>query len=158
TKNPYALDRNTSGSSSGSAAAAAANLCAAAVGTETDGSIVSPSSICRLVGLKPTVGLVSRAGIIPIAHSQDTTAPMTRSVAAAALLLSAMAGKDARDAMTLGQPTRGADVYLKALDPAGARGVRVGVVRNFASIPRPAMAIFEAAIEDLRRLGAVIVD
>ncbi len=108
TRNPYALDRNTSGSSSGSAAAIAGDLCAIAVGTETDGSIVSPASICGLVGVKPTVGLVSRAGIIPIAHSQDTAGPMARTVADAAVLLGAMTGVDARDAATRGEPRQGA--------------------------------------------------
>ena len=156
TRNPYALDRNTSGSSSGSAAAAAANLCAAAIGTETDGSIVSPASICGLVGLKPTVGLVSRAGIIPLSHTQDTAGPMTRTVADAALLLGALAGADPRDPATAGQPPR-AD-YLAALDKDGLRGRRLGVVRSFTGIPQPALAIFDAAVADLRRLGAVIVD
>jgi amidase len=158
TRNPYALDRNTSGSSSGSAAAVAANLCAAAIGTETDGSIVSPSSLCGIVGLKPTVGLVSRAGIVPIAHTQDTAGPMTRSVADAAILLGALAGVDPRDPATAGQPSRSADVYLKSLDRDGARGRRVGVVRAWSNIAGPVMAIFDEAIEDLRRLGAVIVD
>jgi amidase len=158
TRNPYALDRNTSGSSSGSAAAVAANLCAIAVGTETDGSIVSPASICGLVGLKPTVGLVSRAGIVPIAHSQDTAGPMTRTVADAAALLGALAGKGPRDPATAGQPARAASDYLKALDRGGARGRRVGVVRSFASIGKPVLAILDEAVEALRRLGAVVVD
>jgi amidase len=158
TKNPYALDRNTSGSSSGSAAAVAASLCAAAIGTETDGSIVSPASLCGVVGLKPTVGLVSRAGIVPIAHTQDTAGPMTRSVADAAILLGALAGVDPRDPATAAQPARSADVYLKALDRDGARGRRVGVVRTVGHVIAPVTAIFDAAIEDLRRLGAVIVD
>ncbi|MEP7122388.1 MAG: amidase [Byssovorax sp.] len=162
TRNPYALDRNTSGSSSGSAAAVAASLCAAAIGTETDGSIVSPSSLCGVVGLKPTVGLVSRAGIVPIAHTQDTAGPMARSVADAAILLAAIAGVDPRDPATAAQPARSADVYLKALalglDRDGARGLRVGVVRALGHVIKPVTAIFDAAIEDLRRLGAVIVD
>jgi amidase len=109
TRNPYALDRNTSGSSSGSAAAVAASLAAVAVGTETDGSITSPSSVNGLVGIKPTVGLVSRSGIIPIAHSQDTAGPMARTVADAAALLTAMAGTDPRDADT-------ADASIRARD------------------------------------------
>ncbi|MEO5728779.1 MAG: amidase family protein, partial [Byssovorax sp.] len=150
TKNPYALDRNTSGSSSGSAAAVAANLCAAAIGSETDCSIVSPASICGIVGLKPTVGLVSRAGIIPISHSQDTAGPMTRSVADAAILLGALAGVDPRDAATVGQPARSADEYLRALDRDGARGRRIGVVRGFATIGKPVMAILDNALEELR--------
>jgi amidase len=156
TRHPYALDRNTSGSSSGSAAAAAANLCAAAIGTETDGSIVSPASICGLVGLKPTVGLVSRAGIIPISHTQDTAGPMTRTVADAALLLSALVGPDPRDPATVGQPPR--SDYLAALDKDGLRGRRLGVVRSFTGIPQPALDVFDAALADLRRLGAVLVD
>jgi amidase len=158
TKNPYALDRNTSGSSSGSAAAIAASLCAIAVGTETDGSIISPSSICGLVGLKPTVGLVSRAGIVPISHSQDTAGPMTRTVTDAALLLGALAGKDPRDPVTAEQPTRAAIDYTKALDRDAARGKRIGAVRKWGNIARPVMAIFEAALEELRRLGAVVID
>jgi amidase len=155
TRNPYCLDRNTSGSSSGSAAAIAASLAAVAVGTETDGSIVSPSSVCGLVGLKPTVGLVSRTGIIPIAHSQDTAGPMTRTVADAALLLSIMAGPDARDPATASFP--GPRDYLKALDRDGARGVRIGVVRR-PGWPASVLAVFDAAVADLRRLGAVIKD
>lgn len=156
TRHPYALNRNTSGSSSGSAAATAANLCAAAVGTETDGSIVSPASICGLVGLKPTVGLVSRAGIVPLSHTQDTAGPMTRTVADAALLLTALAGPDPRDPATTGQPPR--PDYLAALDKNGLRGRRLGVVRSFTGIPQPALAVFDAALADLRRLGAVLVD
>jgi amidase len=156
TRNPYALDRNTSGSSSGSAAATAANLCAASVGTETDGSIVSPSSICGLVGLKPTVGLVSRAGIIPISSTQDTAGPMTRTVADAALLLGVLAGADSRDPATAAQPAR-VD-YTRALDKDGLRGRRIGVVRGLSGIGKPVWAIFDAALEDLRRLGAVLVD
>jgi amidase len=156
TRNPYVLDRNTSGSSSGSAAAAAASLCAVAVGTETDGSIVSPASICGLVGLKPTVGLVSRTGIVPIAHSQDTAGPMARTVADAAALLSALTGVDPRDAATTGQPAR--IDYLEALDSGAARGKRLGVVRAWHGIAKPVMAIFDAAVAELRKLGAVIVD
>src|SRR5436305_1616572 len=117
TRNPYALDRNTSGSSSGSAAAVAASLCAAAVGTETDGSIVSPSSINGLVGIKPTVGLLSRAGIIPISHTQDTPGPMARTVADAAALLSALIGIDPRDSATNGSRSKSVPdytVFLKA--------------------------------------------
>jgi amidase len=155
TRHPYALDRNPSGSSSGSAVAVAANLCAAAIGSETDGSIVSPASICGIVGLKPTVGLVSRSGIIPISHTQDTAGPMTRTVADAALLLQAIAGTDPRDPATAGAPH--AD-YLAALRPEAARGRRIGVVRRWNGISSPVMAVFDAAIEDLRRLGAVIVD
>src|SRR3954463_7733232 len=127
TKNPYALDRNPSGSSSGSGAAIAANLAAVAVGTETDGSIVSPSNNNGLVGIKPTLGLVSRSGIVPISHSQDTAGPMTRTVADAAVLLGALAGSDPED-----RATRAAKVsdYTASLDPNGLKGARIGVVRN----------------------------
>ncbi|MFT3764686.1 MAG: amidase [Minicystis sp.] len=156
TRNPYALDRNTSGSSSGSAAAIAANLAAVAVGTETDGSIVSPSSMCSLVGLKPTVGLVSRAGIVPISHTQDTAGPMTRTVADAAILLDVLAGADPRDPATAGQPARAS--YTAALSREAARGRRIGVVRAVGNLPRSVMDIFDAALDDLRRLGAVVVD
>ncbi|HEY3594322.1 MAG TPA: amidase [Polyangiaceae bacterium] len=158
TKNPYALDRNASGSSSGSAVAVAANLCAVALGTETDGSIVSPASICGIVGLKPTVGLVSRNGIVPIAHSQDTAGPMTRTVADAALVLSVIAGADARDPATEAQRGHAPFDVAAALRPGGARGKRIGVVRGFANIARSTTAIFDAAVEELRRLGAVVVD
>jgi amidase len=156
TRNPYALDRNASGSSSGSAAAVAANLVAAAIGTETDGSIVSPASICGIVGLKPTVGLVSRAGVVPISHTQDTAGPMTRTVADAALLLGVIAGPDPRDPATRGLAEPGD--YTGAFDRDGARGRRIGVVRGFAGISPPVYGVLDAAIEDLRRLGAVIVD
>jgi amidase len=158
TKNPYALDRNASGSSSGSGAAVAANLAAAALGTETDGSIVSPSSICGIVGLKPTVGLVSRHGIIPIAESQDTAGPMTRSVADAAILLGVLAGPDPRDRATEAQRGRSPVDYVAVLKPDGARGKRIGVVRNFPNIARSVMEIVDRAVEDLRRLGAMVID
>ena len=129
TRNPYALDRNTSGSSSGSGAAIAASLAAVAVGTETDGSITSPSSVNGLVGIKPTVGLVSRSGIIPIAHSQDTAGPMARSVADAAALLTAIAGTDLRDEATRDASPKAAD-YTKSLDRNALKGARIGVVRE----------------------------
>ena len=170
TKNPYALDRNPSGSSSGSGAAAAANLCAAAVGTETDGSIVSPSNNNSLVGIKPTLGLVSRSGIVPIAHSQDTAGPMARTVTDAMVLLAALIGSDPDDAAT----TRGGGI---GVGPAGAggsgptrwsaptldrdalRGARIGVVRNrLFGYSAAADAIAEAAIADMKARGAVIVD
>src|SRR5580692_5595139 len=131
TKNPYALDRNTSGSSSGSGAAAAASLCAVAIGTETDGSIVSPSSLNGLVGIKPTVGLVSRAGIIPISHSQDTPGPMARTVRDAAILLSVMAGADEEDEATQKKERKEYPDYTKFLDRDGLRGARLGVLRKY---------------------------
>ena len=146
TKNPYALDRNPSGSSSGSAAAVAANLCAAAIGTETDGSIISPSTICGIVGLKPTVGLISRAGIIPISHSQDTAGPMTRTVRDAAILLGALAeGDKAR-----------AD-YKTVLKPDGLRGARIGFARRYLR-SGATTSIIENALEAMKQAGAVMVE
>jgi len=158
TRNPYALDRNTSGSSSGSAAAITANLCAISVGTETDGSIVSPSSICGLVGLKPTVGLVSRAGIIPISRSQDTAGPMTRNVADAAALLSAMAGVDARDGATANSRGKAQADYARFLDPAGLKGARLGIARDFFGRNDHVDRVIEEGIAAMKSAGAVIVD
>jgi amidase len=157
TKNPYALDRNTSGSSSGSAAAIAASLATLAVGTETDGSIVSPSSTCGVVGIKPTLGLVSRSGIIPIAHSQDTAGPMTRSVADAALLLAVMAGEDEADAATRGAGERVGD-YAAALRTDGLRGKRIGVARNFFGTNDLVDAIVEQELGVLKAQGAQLVE
>lgn len=157
TRNPHALDRNPSGSSSGSAAAVAADLCAIAVGTETDGSIVSPSSICGIVGIKPTVGLVSRHGIVPIAGSQDTAGPMARSVTDAAHLLTAMAGSDPRDPVTRGARGHAAN-YAKALDPAGLRGARIGVARDFFGGNDRVDRVIGEAVAAMKRAGAVIVD
>jgi amidase len=155
TRNPYALDRNTSGSSAGSGAAIAASLATLALGTETDGSIVSPSSTCGIVGIKPTLGLVSRSGIIPIAHSQDTAGPMTRSVADAALLLAAIAGIDASDAAT--RESRAAD-YVGALRLDGLRGKRVGVARNFFGSSPAIDALIEQELVILKAQGAILVD
>ena len=157
TRNPYALDRNTSGSSSGSASAIAADLCAIAVGTETDGSIVSPASVCGLVGVKPTVGLVSRAGIVPIAHSQDTAGPMTRTVADAALLLTAMTGVDPRDPATAGSRGKAHD-YTRYLDPAGLKGARIGVARDVFGGNDRVDALIEEQLAALRNAGAIVVD
>ena len=158
-KNPYALDRNTSGSSSGSGAAIAANLSAAAIGTETDGSIVSPSNTNGLVGIKPTVGLLSRSGIVPISHSQDPAGPMTRTVADAAAVLGAATGVDADDEATRASTGKSAADYTRFLDANGLKGARIGVVRNrlFGSNPA-ADRITEHAIEDMKKAGAVIVD
>lgn len=155
TKNPYALDRNTSGSSSGSASAIAAGLATLAIGTETDGSIVSPSSTCGIVGIKPTLGLVSRSGIVPIAHSQDTAGPMTRSVADAALLLAAIAGSDASDAAT--GEARSAD-YAAALRKDGLKGKRIGVARNFFGSNDAVDAVIEKELAVLKAQGAILVD
>src|SRR5436190_18724532 len=131
TLNPYVLDRNPCGSSSGSGAAVSANLCAVAVGTETDGSVVCPSNANSLVGIKPTLGLISRAGIVPIAHSQDTAGPMCRTVTDAAILLGAMAGVDERDAITATSRRHAHADYTKFLDANGLRGARIGVARKY---------------------------
>ena len=158
-RNPYALDRDPSGSSSGSGAAAAANLCAVTVGTETDGSIVSPSNNCALVGFKPTLGLVSRTGIIPIAHSQDTAGPMTRTVADAAALLSAMCGFDPADPTTRDLAGKAPVDYTAFLDRKGLAGMRIGVPRKKLYGQSPAAdAVAEAALDAMRREGAIIVD
>src|SRR5215469_3661243 len=159
TRNPYALDRNACGSSSGSGAATSANLCALSVGTETDGSIVCPSSSNGIVGIKPTLGLVSRSGIVPIAHSQDTAGPMARTVADAAVLLGAISGADPSDSATRDADARGRRDYSSSLVRTGLRGARIGVVRNklFGSSPA-ADALAEAAIADMKGEGAVIID
>jgi amidase len=158
TRNPYALDRNPSGSSSGSAVAVAANFCAAAVGTETDGSIVSPSSTCGLVGIKPTVGLVSRAGIIPISHTQDTAGPMARTVRDAALLLGILAGVDAEDGATTASRDHSVADYTRYLDPKGLRGARLGIVRKFFGFNDHVDALMEEALGVLKREGATLLD
>ncbi len=158
TLNPYALDRNTSGSSSGAGASMAASLAAIAVGSETDGSITSPASIAGLVGIKPTLGLVSRSGIIPIAHSQDTAGPMARTVADAAALLTVLAGSDSRDHATAMADQKKAD-YTRSLDPHGLRGKRLGVVRSvMAACGEPVAALVESQLTVLRAQGAVLVD
>ena len=158
TRNPYALDRSASGSSSGSGAAVAANLCVVAVGTETDGSIISPSHVNGIVGIKPTLGLLSRNGIIPIAHSQDTAGPMARTITDAAILLGAMTGVDGQDPATKGSRKRGTTNYTKFLDLDGLKGARIGVARNMAGTNPRVIKIFEHCIEVLKHLGAVIVD
>jgi len=159
THNPYALDRNPSGSSSGTAAAVSANLVTVGVGTETDGSIVSPSSCCGIVGIKPTVGLVSRSGIVPIAHSQDTAGPMARTVSDAATLLGAMTGADPADPATQAAGVRVFKDYREFLAPGGLKGARIGVLRakafNFESRLDP---ILKNVIEALKREGAEVVD
>jgi amidase len=158
TKNPYVLDRNPCGSSSGSGAAVAANLAVVAVGTETDGSIVCPSSANGLVGIKPTVGLVSRSGIIPIAASQDTAGPMARTVADAATLLTVLAGYDPDDPATLPLKDHASVDYTRFLDSDGLKGVRVGVMRHSAGFHEKVDAVFEQALATLRARGAVLVD
>jgi amidase len=157
TLNPYALDRNPCGSSSGSGAAVAANLCAAAVGTETDGSIICPSQTCGIVGIKPTLGLVSRAGIVPIAHSQDTAGPMARSVADAALLLAAIAGPDPRDSASLSVANTSLD-YAGVLRGDGLRGARIGVARGFFGFNPAVDRILEQCLAALRECGAELID
>jgi amidase len=158
THNPYALDRNPSGSSSGSAAAVAASFCAVAIGTETDGSIVSPASANGIVGIKPTLGLVSRAGIIPIAHSQDTAGPMARTVTDAAILLSALAGIDGDDAATLASRGKSRTDYATFLDARGLAGARLGVVRKMFGSNEWTDKLINEAIEILKRQGATLVD
>ena len=142
THNPYALDRNPSGSSSGTGAAVAANLCAAGIGTETDGSVVSPSSVNGIVGIKPTVGLIPGAGIVPVSHRQDTAGPMARTVADAAMLLGALAGA----------------TYGQALDPNGLKGARIGIARQIFGFNEHVDRLMESAIDTIKRLGAEIVD
>jgi amidase len=158
TRNPYALDRNPCGSSSGSGAAASANFAAIAVGTETDGSVVCPSSTCGLVGIKPTLGLLSRAGIIPIAHSQDTAGPMARTVTDAVILLSAMTGVDARDAATAESRGKAAADYTKFLDANGMKGARIGVVRKSFGFNDRVDRLMADAIDVMKRLGAEVID
>ena len=159
THNPYALDRTPSGSSSGSGAAAAANFCAAAIGTETDGSVTSPAAAASLVGIKPTVGLIGRSGIIPISHVQDTAGPMARTVRDVAILLGTLTGVDPRDASTDASRGHSLADYTAALDRDGLRGARIGVVRkHFTGYHAATDKIFEAAIDQMRKQGAVIVD
>lgn len=158
TRNPYALDRTACGSSSGSGAAAAANLCAAAVGTETDGSIICPSQTNGIVGLKPTLGLLSRSGIIPIAHSQDTPGPMARTVADAAALLGALTGIDARDPATRASEGHAHTDYTRFLDPEGLRGARIGVARKMAGTDAKVLKVFDSCIETMKKLGAELID
>ena len=158
TKNPYALDRNTSGSSSGSGAAAAAGFATLTVGTETDGSIISPSNSNGIVGIKPTLGLVSRSGIIPIAASQDTAGPMTRSVADAAVLLTVLAATDPKDGATTEASARAQD-YTKFLDKDALKGKRIGVVRSqFGGRNDLASAVIEQSLEVLKAQGATLVE
>ncbi|MDH7499714.1 MAG: amidase [candidate division NC10 bacterium] len=156
--NPYILTRNPCGSSSGSGAAVAANLAAASVGTETDGSITCPSSANSLVGIKPTLGLISRSGIIPIAHSQDTAGPMARTVADAATLLGAMTGIDPQDPETAKSRGKALTDYTRFLDPNGLRGARIGIARNFFGYHEKIDELINQCIEVMRQQGAIIVD
>ncbi|HYW38931.1 MAG TPA: amidase [Terriglobales bacterium] len=158
TRNPYALDRNPCGSSSGTGAAVSANLCVAGVGTETDGSVVCPASANGLAGLKPTVGLVSRSGIVPISHSQDTAGPMARTVRDVAILLGAMAGADAGDPATGDSQAKRSPDYTKFLDPTGLKGARLGVVRKYFGFNDAVDQLMDSLIAEMKRAGAEIVD
>lgn len=158
TRNPNVLDRNPCGSSSGSAAAVSANLCALAIGTETNGSVVCPSSACGVVGIKPTLGLWSRSGIIPLAHSQDTAGPMGRTVRDAAILLGALTGTDPADPATAQSEGNAHTDYTRFLDPAGLQGMRIGVARNFFGFHTDTDRIMESALEAMDEAGATLVD
>jgi amidase len=158
TKNPYALDRNPCGSSSGSGAGVSANLCVGAIGTETDGSIVCPSSSNGLVGIKPTVGLTSRTGIIPISHSQDGAGPMCRTVRDAATMLGAITGIDEEDRATLDSRERSYTDYTQFLKSDGLRGARIGVVRQRFGFHEGVDKVMESALDALKREGAILVD
>jgi len=158
TKNPYALDRNPSGSSSGSGVAVAANLCAAAIGTETDGSILSPASTNGIVGLKPTIGLVSRTGVIPISHTQDTAGPMTRTVKDAALLLTALAGIDREDKISPSSGDQGAKDYAPFLKEDGLKGARIGVARNYFGFHPGVETVMVNALKALKDQGAILIE
>ncbi|HWH58462.1 MAG TPA: amidase [Terriglobales bacterium] len=158
TKNPYALDRNPCGSSSGSGAAASGNFCTVAVGTETDGSIVCPSSSNGLVGIKPTVGLVSRRGIIPISHSQDTAGPMARTVRDAAILLGILAGTDPADSATADADAKKQKDYTQFLDANGLKGARIGVPRKYFGFSDAVDKLMSDVIAEMKSAGAEIVD
>ncbi|MHB1069934.1 MAG: amidase, partial [Gemmatimonadaceae bacterium] len=158
TRNPYVLDRNCSGSSSGTGAALAADFATLGIGTETDGSIISPASICGLVGIKPTLGLWSRSGIIPIAASQDTAGPMCRTVADAAALLGALTGVDARDGATKASASHAVSDYTSYLKEGALRGARIGVARAQAGFNPDVDRAFDEAVAALKEAGAVIVD
>jgi amidase len=158
TKNPYVLDRNPCGSSSGTGAAIAANLAAIGVGTETDGSVVCPSNANSLVGIKPTLGLISRAGIIPIAHSQDTAGPMCRTVRDAAILLGVLSGVDSRDDATNASVGKSSSDYTKFLDPVGLKGARIGVQRKSFGFNDAVDKLMNECIAVIKRSGATVID
>ena len=157
-RNPYALDRNPCGSSAGSGVAASSNLAALTIGTETNGSIICPSSINGVVGIKPTVGLWSRSGIIPISHSQDTAGPMCRTVRDAAILLGALTGIDSRDVATSASQGNSYTDYTQFLSASGLRGARIGLARNFTGFIPRVMALFDEAVAAMRAEGAIVVD
>lgn len=156
--NPYAIDRSPCGSSSGSGAAASANLAAAAIGTETDGSVVCPSSTCGIVGIKPTIGLASRTGIIPISHTQDTAGPMARNVRDAAILLGALAWVDDADPATRGSAGRVSRDYTRFLDANGLEGARIGVFRSAFGFDPNVDSVIEDALGAMADAGAIIID
>jgi amidase len=158
TKNPYALDRNACGSSSGTGAGISANLCAVGIGTETDGSIVCPSSSNGLAGIKPTVGLVSRSGIIPISHTQDGAGPMCRTVRDAAILLGALTGVDPEDAATAASAGKSYTDYAQFCDPNGLKGARIGVARKYFGFSDPVDALMERSLDAMKSQGATVVD
>lgn len=158
TKNPYALDRNPCGSSSGTGAGISANLCAVGIGTETDGSIVCPSSSNGLAGIKPTVGLVSRSGIIPISHSQDSAGPMCRTVRDAAILLGALTGVDPQDAATAASAGKSHADYTQFCDPNGLKGARIGVARKYFGFNDAVDALMEQSLDAMKKQGATLVD
>jgi amidase len=158
TKNPYALDRNPCGSSSGSGAGVSANLCAAAIGTETDGSIVCPSSSNGIAGIKPTVGLVSRGGIIPISHSQDGAGPMCRTVRDAAIMLGALTGVDPRDSATAASQGKSLTDYTLFCDPNGLKGARIGVARKYFGFNDAVDALMEQSLDAMKKQGAILFD
>ncbi|MBA4120955.1 MAG: amidase [Acidobacteria bacterium] len=157
TKNPYIIDRNPCGSSAGTGASVAANLAAIGIGTETDGSIVCPSSVCGIVGLKPTLGLVSRSGVIPIAHSQDTAGPMTRTVEDAAILLSVLVGFDRNDSIT-SQANKAAKDYTRFLQKDGLRRMRIGVARDYWGKNAEVDKLMNDALDAMKNQGATLVD
>ncbi len=158
TKNPYALDRNPCGSSSGTGAGISANLCAVGIGTETDGSIVCPASSNGLAGIKPTVGLVSRSGIIPISHSQDGAGPMCRTVRDAAILLGALTGVDPQDSATAASQGRSLTNYAQFCDSNGLKGARIGIARKYFGFNDAVDALMEQSLDAMRKQGATLVD
>src|SRR6202034_580606 len=158
TRNPYALDRNPCGSSSGTGAGISANLCMVGIGTETDGSIVCPSSSNGLAGIKPTVGLVSRGGIIPISHSQDGAGPMCRTVRDAAIMLGALTGVDPRDSATANSEGKSATDYARFCDPAGLKGARIGVARKYFGFNDAVDALMEQSLDVMKKQGATLID
>jgi amidase len=158
TRNPYALDRNPCGSSSGTGAGVSANLAVGGIGTETDGSVVCPSATNGLAGIKPTVGLVSRAGIIPISHSQDTAGPMCRTLRDAAILLGALTGVDPEDSYTSDSQGKSSTDYTKFLDANGLKGARIGVARKYFGFSEAVDGVMAEAIDVMKKQGATIVD